>query len=232
MRIHILQHVPFEGPAAIGDWAARQGHALTTTPFFEHRRLPDVGTFDWLVIMGGPMGVRDEADYPWMADEKKLIRQAVGGGKTVIGVCLGAQLIADVLGARVYRNAHREIGWFPIEPTDQGRASGPFASLPSRLEVFHWHGDTFDLPAGAIHLAASEGCAHQAFLYEGRVLGLQCHLESTPASVADIVANCADEIIPGRYVQTAEQMLTAPQESYADIHRALFGILDRLATPR
>jgi len=232
MRIHVLQHVPFEGPAGISEWAARRGHPIGTTPLFEHRRLPAPGAFDWLVVMGGPMGVRDEADYPWMAGEKGLIREAIDGGKTVIGVCLGAQLIADVLGARVYRNAHREIGWFPIELTEPGRASGPLAFLPSRLEVFHWHGDTFELPAGAIHLASSAGCAHQAFLWEGRVLGLQFHPESTPAAVADIVANCADEIIPGGYVQDAERMLAAPKEGYARIHQALFGILDRLAARR
>ncbi|WP_089723949.1 type 1 glutamine amidotransferase [Candidatus Thiosymbion oneisti] len=228
MRIHVLQHVPFEGPAGIGDWAAGKGHSITITPLFEHGRLPDRGTFDWLVVMGGPMGVRDEADYPWMATEKELIDAAIAAGKTVIGVCLGAQLIAAVLGVRVYPNAHREIGWYPIELTDQGRASDLLAFLPHRFEVFHWHGDTFDLPDGAVHLASSEGCGHQAFLYADRVLGLQFHLESTPTSVADLVANCADEIIPGKYVQDAERMLAATGEDYARINRALFGILDRL----
>jgi len=229
MRIHVLQHVPFEGPAGIGDWATRKGHPITTTPLFEHGRLPDMEAFDWLVVMGGPMGVRDEADYPWMANEKALIGTAIAAGKTMIGVCLGAQLIAEALGTRVYRNAHREIGWFPIELTDQGRTSDLFAFLPQRLQVFHWHGDTFDLPAGAVHLAYSEGCEHQAFLYADRVLGLQFHLESTPASVADLGANCVDEIVPGTYVQDAERMRTATGEDYARINQALFGILDRLA---
>lgn len=228
MRIHFLQHVPFEGPAGIGAWAARKGHSVTTTPLFEHGRLPGIEAFDWLVVMGGPMGVRDEADYPWLANEKELIGAAIAAGKTVIGVCLGAQLIAAALGARVYRNAHREIGWFPIELTDQGRASDLFAFLPPRLQVLHWHGDTFDLPAGAVHPARSEGCEHQAFLYADRVLGLQFHLESTPASVADLVANCADEIVPGSYVQDAERMLAATEEDYTCINQALFGILDRL----
>ncbi len=229
MRIHCLQHVPFEGPAGIGDWAARKGYPVTTTLLFEHQRLPDREAFDWLVVMGGPMGVRDKADYPWMANQKELIGAAIAAGKTVIGVCLGAQLVADVLGARVYPNAHREIGWFPIELTDQGRASNLFALLFHRFEVFHWHGDTFDLPDGAVHLAHSKGCGHQAFLYADRVLGLQFHLESTPASVADLVANCADEIVPGRYVQDAERMLAATEKDYARINQALSGILDRLS---
>ncbi len=229
MRIHFLQHVPFEGPAGIGDWAAHKGYPVTTTLLFEHGQMPDQDTFDWLVVMGGPMGVRDEADYPWLTDEKGFIRAAVAAGKTVIGVCLGAQLIAEVLGARVYRNAHREIGWFPIELTEQGRAAGPLAFLSHRFEVFHWHGDTFDLPDGAVHLARSEGCEHQAFLYADRVLGLQFHLESTPAGVTDLVTNCADEITPGKYVQDAERVLAATREDYACINQALFGILDRLS---
>jgi GMP synthase-like glutamine amidotransferase len=228
MRIHCLKHVPFEGPAGIGDWAARNGHEVSTTPLFERRELPNQGDFEWLVLMGGPMGVRDEPDYPWMETEKAFLREAIGSGKTVVGVCLGAQLIADALGASVYRNAHKEIGWLPIELTEQGRASGPFTLLPERIEVFQWHGDTFELPDGAVHLARSDGCEHQAFLYDGRVLGLQFHLESTPVSVADLVSNCADEITPGRYVQDAERMLAATQADYVRINRALSGILDRL----
>jgi GMP synthase-like glutamine amidotransferase len=228
MRIHCLKHVPFEGPAGIADWAARKGHEISVTPLFEHTELPDREDFEWLVLMGGPMGVRDEQDYAWMETEKAFLREAIGAGKTVVGVCLGAQLIADALDARVYRNAHTEIGWLPIELTEQGRMSGPFTFLRQRIEVFQWHGDTFELPDGAVHLARSEGCEHQAFLYDGRVLGLQFHLESTPASVADLVSNCADEITPGRYVQDAERMLAATQADYVRINRALSGILDRL----
>ena len=163
-----------------------------------------------------------------MANEKALIGAAIAAGKTVIGVCLSAQLIAAALGARVYPNAHREIGWFPVALTDQGRASDLFAFLPHRFEVFHWHGDIFGLPDGAVHLAHSEGCEHQVFLYADQVLGLQFHLESMPTKVVDLVANCADEIVPGRYVQNAERMLVMTGEDYARINQVLFGILDRL----
>ena len=146
----------------------------------------------------------------------------------MIGVCLGAQLIAEVLGGRVYRNPDKEIGWLPIQLTDAGRASPLFGFLPPSLTVFHWHGDTFELPAGAVHLARSAACAHQAFLYDGRVLGLQFHLESTPESVAGIVAACADEIVPAPYCQDAARMLAADAADFARINQALFGILDRL----
>jgi GMP synthase-like glutamine amidotransferase len=146
----------------------------------------------------------------------------------VVGVCLGAQLVAEVLGGRVFRNLYKEIGWLPIELTEEGRRSPLFEGLPQRLDVFHWHGDTFDLPPGSVHLARSKGCAHQAFLYQGRVLGLQFHIESTPDSVQQIVKAGADELVPARYIQSAECILAATAEGYAHINQALFSILDRL----
>jgi GMP synthase-like glutamine amidotransferase len=228
MRIHCLQHVPFEGPAGIADWAASRGHPIRSTSLHAGKALPDQSDFEWLVVMGGPMGIHDETEHPWLTAEKSFLRATIDAGKTVIGVCLGAQLIADALGARVVRNAHKEIGWFPVELTAEGRASSLFGFLPERFGAFHWHGDTFEPPDGAVTLARSAGCANQAFLHRDRVLGLQFHLESTPESVSEIVRNCADEIIAGPYVQTGDRMLAATDEDYARIHDALFGILDRL----
>lgn len=231
MRIQCLQHVPFEGPAAIADWADARGHVLTTTPLFDGAAVPDPSGFEWLVVMGGPMGVHDEQDHPWLAPEKALVAESIAAGRTVVGICLGAQLIASALGARVYRNPEKEIGWMPVDLTEQGRVSRLFGTLPPRIKVFHWHGDTFDLPAGAVHLARSAACAHQAFSHGNNVLGLQFHLESTPKSVADIVANCAEDITPAQYVQNAERMLSAGPDEYTRIQGALFAILDRLAAP-
>ena len=229
MRIQCLKHVTFEGPAGIADWAEAQGHLITLTPLYEGVPVPDLDAFDWLVVMGGPMGVGDESVHPWLAAEKAFIGRAIAAAKTVLGVCLGAQLIAEALGARVYPNPEKEIGWMPVELTESGRASPLTGFLPASLDVFHWHGDTFDLPPGAVRLVRSGPCANQAFIYDGRVLGLQFHLESTPASVADILAHCAQDIVPAPYVQTAERMLAATPEDYGRINGALFGILDRLA---
>jgi GMP synthase-like glutamine amidotransferase len=228
MRIQVLQHVPFEGPAGIADWAAAHGHPLALTHLYRGDPLPAPDGFDRLVVMGGPMGIYDEQDHPWLGPEKAFLRAAIAAGKTIIGVCLGAQLLADVLGAPVYRNAHKEIGWLPIELTPEGLADPIFGQLAPGLTVYHWHGDTFPLPPGALHLARSEGCEHQAFLYRGRVLGLQFHLETTPQSLAALVSNCADEIVPGPFVQDAATMLAADPAAYARIHAALFGVLDRL----
>jgi GMP synthase-like glutamine amidotransferase len=228
MRIHVLQHVPFEGPARIAYWARKQGHGLTVSHLYAGDPLPEIDAFDRLVVMGGPMGVADEAEHSWLRPEKARIADAIAAGRSVVGICLGAQLIAEALGARVYRNAHKEIGWFPIQLTDAGRAHPLCEGLPAEQTVFHWHGDTFDPPAGAAHLAHSAGCAHQAFALGHRVLGLQFHLESTPDSVDAICANAAAEIVPDTYVQTAEQMGAAPPEHYAGINQTLEVLLDRL----
>jgi GMP synthase-like glutamine amidotransferase len=228
MHIHVLQHVPFEGPAAIADWARPRGHPLAVSHRCSGDPLPVPADFDRLVVMGGPMGVGDTDAYPWLEDELAFIADAIGAGKSVVGVCLGAQLIAAALGARVYRDAHKEIGWFPVRLTEPARALDLCDGLPAEQTVFHWHGDTFELPARAVHLAASDACANQAFLFDGRVLGLQFHLESTPSSVAAICEHCADEIVPARWVQTAAEMRAADQDLYAGIGRTLELLLDRL----
>ena len=157
MLIHCLQHVPFEGPFGIADWAAARGHALRLTPLYDGVAPPEPADFDWLVIMGGPMGVGDEGRYPWLAAEKDSIRRGIAAGKTLVGVCLGAQLLAEALGARVYRHREREIGWMPIDLTAAGQASPVFGFLPLSLPVFHWHGDTFEPPASAVPFGPQRG---------------------------------------------------------------------------
>ena len=179
MRIHFLQHHPLESPGCISEWALSSHCTIAGTRVYQTDLLPRVSEFDWLIMMGGPMGAHEDTEYPWLAKEKQLIERAIEKGKTVLGICLGAQLIADVLGARVYPNKEKEIGWFPIELTDGGRSSPVTWFLPRRLTVLHWHGDTFDLPEGAVHLAWSEACSNQAFTYNERVIGMQFHMEMT-----------------------------------------------------
>jgi GMP synthase-like glutamine amidotransferase len=171
----------------------------------------------------------DEDQYPWLGDEKRLIRAAIDGGRSLVGVCLGAQLIAEALGAQVSRNPHKEIGWFPIRLTDLARRSPVCKDLPVELQVLHWHGDTFSLPSGALHLAESEACAQQGFLLDGRILGLQFHLEMTPTSLRTLCSQCAEELTPGPFVQSAEQMLAVSPVRYEETARVLEVLLDRLA---
>lgn len=225
MHCHYLQHVPFEGPAAIAAWAVDRGHTFTGTHLHEGDALPDLEAVDCLVVMGGPMGVHDEAEYPWLADEKAFIGDAIDAGLPVVGVCLGAQLVADVLGAPVTEHAYDEIGWFPVEATDAGRQHPLLADLPESFEAFHWHGDAFAIPAGATHLYESEACDTQAFLYDERVLGLQFHLEATRESVEALLD--ASDPGAGPYVQSSEAML-APDRPFDARQAALYLLLDRL----
>ena len=169
------------------------------------------------------MSVNDASEFPWLVPEKGFIREIIESGKPVLGICLGAQLIASAMGAKVYRNAAKEIGWFPI----RGVASNIDStfSFPPSMEVFHWHGETFDLPSGATPLAKSEGCENQAFQLGGSVIGLQFHLETTPQSARQIVSVCHDELIPSRYVQTAEEILSAGSERYDPINRMMGKVL-------
>lgn len=229
MRIHYVQHVPFETPEMILDWAALRGHLVSSTRLYAtpQPQLPAIEDFDLLVVMGGPMGTGDEADYPFLSQEKRFIAAAVKAGKQVIGVCLGAQLIAETLGGKVYRNEQKEIGWHPLQLTGEGGSHPLFSHFPPSFTAFHWHGDTFTLPPQAVWLASSAGCAHQAFAVGHRVLGLQFHLESTAASIRALAEHCAADITPGSYVQTKDELLAAsPYESHC--RELLFQLLDKL----
>ena len=226
MRAHYLQHVPFEGLGSIEPWLAAAGYEITATRLFERINLPDLKEIDLLVVMGGPMSVNDEDEFPWLAAEKLFIRDAIRSGKPVLGVCLGAQLIANALGSRVGPNREKEIGWLPI----RGIPSPDSASFrfPPSVEVFHWHGETFDLPPGATRLAGSEGCENQAFQIGRAVIGLQFHLETTPASAVDIVTHCRNELAPSRYVQSEAAILAAAPERYRTINSLMSDVLSFL----
>jgi GMP synthase-like glutamine amidotransferase len=172
------------------------------------------------------MSANDESRYAWLAHEKNFIRAAIEADKPVLGVCLGAQLIASALGARVYPNRYREIGWFPVQGIP---LPGTFLfRFPPSLDVFHWHGETFDLPPGAVRLARSEGCDNQAFQIGKSVVGLQFHLETTPQSVTDIVSNYRDELIASHYVQTEAVLLSATPEQYRSINQVMQDVLSFL----
>ena len=149
MNIHYLQHVPFEGLGSIEAWLKTGNHRLTDTRLYQNGPLPEMADFDWLIVMGGPMGVDDEDQYPWLKQEKQFIQQAIESGKIVLGICLGAQLIAAALGAKVYKNKNPEIGWFNIDRHIEAEKTILSSVILSQLEVFHWHGDTFDIPAGS-----------------------------------------------------------------------------------
>ncbi len=227
MRMAVLQHVPFEGPAAIADWAQARSVRMRVSQLYEDAPLPSLDAFDILTIMGGPMGANDEARFTWMAAELNLIHEAIHVGKAVLGVCLGAQLMAKSLGARVYKGAMKEIGWFPVHRTETGATV--FQALPREFTPFHWHGDTFDLPAGATRLASTSVTPIQAFAFGSNALGLQFHFEATPSSVSALIEHAAHEIGDGPFEQ-ATGLILATVDHYAPNHQHLFAVLDTLTS--
>lgn len=225
MRAHVLQHVPFEGLGSIEAWLHARHAQVAYTRFFEDPSLPTLDGFDLLIALGGPMSVNDEKRLPWLRAEKQLVAQSIVAGKPVLGICLGAQLIANALGARVYPGPNKEIGWFPIQAAG---APGDVLTFPPECLAFHWHGETFDLPPGAVRLARSAACANQAFQVGDRAIGLQFHLETTPDSADALITHCRDELVPGPYVQAEETLRATLPQAYAAVNALMRGVLNYL----
>lgn len=229
MHAHILQHDSFEGIGSIAHWLDARDATATTTRFYESPELPSLDGIDLVIAMGGPMSVNDEDALPWLIAEKAFLREAIDRGLAVLGICLGAQLIASARGAKVYPGKQREIGWFPIEAVPGGDGSFPF---PSSCRVLHWHGETFDLPTGADHLARSAACEHQAFSLGGRVLGLQFHPEVTRESLTTMLEHSRGDLVPGDFVQSEAEILAAAEDDFTRLARLTTTLLDHLTADR
>lgn len=184
MRVLAFRHVPFEGLGLIEPALESRGVAFDYCDLYQPgATMPAASAYNGLIFMGGPMSVND--DLPYIARELRLIERAAAAGTPMLGICLGSQLIAKALGARVYRNAAKEIGWFDVSLTEAGRRDPLLSALEPAECLFHWHGETFDLPSGAGLLAYSERTPHQAFRVGEAIYGLQFHLEITPAMIVD-----------------------------------------------
>ena len=224
MRIAVLQHVEFEGPAAVADWAAGRGFRVRIFHLHHDPTLPSLSDFDMLTVMGGPMSANDEAQLGWLGPEIALVRQAIAADKTVLGICLGAQIIAKALGARVYPGSAKEIGWFPVQRT----GSHPlFDGLPDCFTPFHWHGEAFDLPHEATLLANSKITQSQAFAIGQHVLGLQFRMEATEESVRALLKGAAHEIGHGVFEQQPAKLLAGLNQC-GNLRPLLDTVLDRL----
>ena len=227
MRVHWLQHAEHEGLGCIEPWLRERGHRLTGTRLQRGEELPAPDDFDWLIVMGGPMNIYEHDRHPWLIREKFLIRDACVKKKKVLGICLGSQLVADVLGGQVTQNPETEIGWFDVELNADAEKSTLFKGFPSTFQAFHWHGDTFSYPPGATPLMSSRACPRQAFTWgEGRVVGLQFHLEVELADARRWLAE--DAPAPQRYVQGADEILRDPAR-FAENSRLMRLLLERLS---
>lgn len=225
MRVHVLQHVPFEGLGSIAAWVSGQNAQVTYTKFYESSNLPELTDIDLIIVLGGPMSVNDEDKFPWLQDERAFIANAIVSDKAILGICLGSQIIAQVLGSSIYPSKKKEIGWFPISATPV--SSGTF-SFSTSVKVFHWHGETYDLPGGAVRLASSTACLNQAFQVGAKVIGLQFHLETTLESAESIIKHCADELVTQQYIQTASEMREVDADDYLVINAQMTRVLEYL----
>jgi GMP synthase-like glutamine amidotransferase len=226
MEVQVLKHVPFEDIGSMAPWLLKKGATIHYTRFYEKPILPNVRGLDLIIIMGGPMSVNDEKEFPWLRSEKEFIKQALDKGVPVLGVCLGAQLMASALGCRVYRNHLKEIGWFSIQTmhTDHEQVF----QFPENCAVFHWHGETFDIPHDAIHLAKSEACENQAFQIGEKAIALQFHLETTAESAQALLEHSEHELVPGPFIQSRSQLLMAPKARYQEINQEMNRVLTYL----
>ena len=223
MRVYVLQHVPFEELGNIQPWLTQQNAEVHYCRLYANDPLPDVNETDLLIVLGGPMSVNDESHYPWLVAEKAFLAQAIAAEKPIVGICLGAQLIASCQGARIYSNYAKEIGWFDITAV---AASGDVLPLPASMHVFHWHGETFELPANAVLLASSAACNNQIFQLGKRVIGLQCHLETMEENARSMVLHCADELTGGSFIQDANVILSAGEAQYQQLTEWMAQVLD------
>lgn len=212
MNVHYFQHVPFEGLGYIETWLKENHHHISVTKFFEKDfQLPEISEIDALIVMGGPMGVYDETQFPWLKQEKAFIKSCIQSGKNVLGICLGAQLIAGCLGAKVVSAKNKEIGWFSVFPTEECKQIAWFYELfKHNPVVFHWHGDQFEIPQNScLNLLYSGANVNQAFYYNQNIIGLQFHLEVTIESLRQMTENGKEELFHNSpYIQSKNELLT------------------------
>lgn len=232
LRLRVFQHVAHEGLGPLEPFFAARGADIAYTRLFAGEQPPGPSAFDFLVVLGGPMNVDEEGPYPWLAGEKKVILEALAAGKPVLGLCLGAQLMAVALGGAVTRNAHREIGWWPVEKLPELAGHWAASCFPDRFTTFHWHGDTFSIPPGATALFRSEGCAHQGFAWGQHAVALQFHPEITAEAVdkwvAEAILEGGGDLKPGLYVQDAAAMRRDAVGAVADNNRWMTALCAKL----
>lgn len=225
MKMLIVTHATFESPGSIKVWADKNGFETTEVKPYAGEEIPDINDFDFIVVMGGPQSPLAMESAPYLKDEIEMLTKALKSNKRIIGVCLGAQLIAEALGAKTEKSPNREIGCYPLEIIPN---SDPvFGHVGSQVEVMHWHSDMPGIPEGAELLAKSEGCPRQIYRYGDRVYGFQCHFELTKELVQGMIKHCPDDLKPGNYVMNVEELLNV---DYSPINQKMDMVLDHLNT--
>lgn len=231
MNIHYLQHDPSRGPGVITAWAVARGCRVRPVLLYDGGTLPDPSSVDALVVLGGPMNAYDDS-YPWLAEEKEFLRRCIKRKKKILGMGLGAQLIAEVLGAKIHPNQPKKIGWYIISWTSYALTNPLFNFVPCHQITLHFNKDTFTLPPGAIRLASSRFCKNQAFVWRKHVVGIQFHLEMVHEDLEKLVASLREELKErGRNIQSAEHILSRPNY-IKDNNYTMIRFLDRFFLQR
>lgn len=208
--VHCLQHAERVRPLSVAQWADARGVELRVTRL-DLDPLPDPTQVERLVVLGGGMNTDEADEHPWLDAEREFLRRVLEQGTArVLGICLGSQLLAEVLGASVGRTDTPEIGWQRVRLTDAGRASHVFSALPDEFDAFEWHGDAWTVPRAAELTITSDGCAFQGFAAGPRVSAVQFHPEFTYARTAQLAASTTDDLTRGGYVQPPDVFLADP----------------------
>lgn len=229
MRLHLLEHDPDDfSKTNITAWAAKKGYKVSKTDVFKMEALPSLSNFDWLMIMGGAQHAWEEDAHPWLVNEKQFIKRVLADGKIVLGICFGAQLLGEALGGQVLANKHREIGWYSVFLSNEGKKSFLFKNAPETFLTFHWHSDHFSLPAGCTQLAFSKSSPNQAFIHnELPFVGLQFHPEYTLDMVRSFSRQYGHEWLPGPFVAGKEALL-AKTEKIPETYWLMETLLDNM----
>jgi len=229
MRLHLLEHDPIDiRRNNITTWTEKKGYAVGWTDVFTDAKIPSKNDFDWLIVMGGSQHAWEEQEHPWLVEEKRFISEALSADKIILGICFGAQLLAEALGGRVFRNQKEEIGWYSVRLTPDGQQSFLFENVPETFLTFHWHSDHFSLPPGCAALAYSEPTPYQAYTHKDhRIAGLQFHPEYTIEMVRFFAKKYGDDWKKDRYVAGKEVVLSE-SEQVPETYRLMELLLDNM----
>ncbi|MBI3366739.1 GMP synthase [Candidatus Roizmanbacteria bacterium] len=234
MRIHFLMHESFEAPGAIEIWAKNHNHKVFYTHFHQNDKLPgNVEGFDYLIVMGGPQcpsTTETECPHFHAKEEIEFIKKTIAKDKLLLGVCLGAQLIGEALGANFEHSPNREIGVFDLTLTKEAKSDPIFSTFPEKFPVGHWHGDMPGLKSDTKILATSKGCPRQIVRYSPKIYGFQCHFEFTPESMEGMIKNNVQELNHYKnwpYIESAEAL---KKHDFNDMNNLLYKFLDLMVS--
>ena len=225
MKIHCIQHVRFEVPGTINEWIEEKNHLLSTTHAYESENFPETGSFDLLLVMGGPMNIYEYDKYPWLKEEK-ISGKSRFGRKAVLGICLGAQAACRCPQGKVFKNDYKEIGWFPVSVVKDGKSElSILEGMPEKFTAFHWHGDTFGLPEGQSGSLKAKPVKIRVH-YGDRVIGLQFHLEMSEQSIRNVIENCRDEFVEGNTSREKTKCWT--EKVLTESKKLMFRLMDNI----